>query len=75
MLRNIINRDPAILGGTPVFAGTRVPIRTLMEHLEAGYDLDYFLENFSSVKHEQVVQLIELATEKLIEDAEHEIVA
>ncbi|MCY4155493.1 MAG: DUF433 domain-containing protein [Gammaproteobacteria bacterium] len=75
MLRNIINRDPAILGGTPVFAGTRVPIRTLMEHLEAGYDLGYFLENFSSVKHEQVVQLIELATEKLIEDAEHEIVA
>ena len=71
----IINRNPAILGGTPVFTGTRVPIRILMEHLESGYDLSYFLEHFPSVSREQAVQLIELATEKLTADTEHEIAA
>lgn len=42
MLNTIINKDPGILGGTPVFAGTRVPIRILFEHLEAGDSLDDF---------------------------------
>ncbi|MCY4364534.1 MAG: DUF433 domain-containing protein [Gammaproteobacteria bacterium] len=71
----VIDRIPAILGGTPVFTGTRVPIRILMEHLESGYDLSYFLEHFPSVSREQAVQLIELATEKLTADTEHEVTA
>ena len=71
----IINRNPAILGGTPVFTGTRVPVRILMEHLESGYDLNYFLDHFPSVSREQAVQLIELATEKLTADTEREVTA
>jgi len=72
---SIISRSPAILGGTPVFAGTRVPVRILMEHLEAGYDLRYFLDHFPSVTRAQAVQTIELATEKLVADTEHEVTA
>ncbi len=75
MSDSIISRSSAILGGTPVFAGTRVPIRILMEHLEAGYDLGYFLDHFPSVTREQAVQTIELAAEKLVADTEHEAVA
>ncbi|MCY4209866.1 MAG: DUF433 domain-containing protein [Gammaproteobacteria bacterium] len=75
MTDTIIDRNPAILGGTPVFAGTRVPIRILMEHLESGYDLKYFLEHFPSVSREQAIHLIELATDKLTRDTEHEVAA
>ena len=75
MANAVINRNPNILGGTPVFTGTRVPIRILMEHLEAGYNLDYFLDHFPSVSREQAVQLIELATEKLTTDTGHEVAA
>jgi len=48
MNQEVINRDPEILGGTPVFMGTRVPIRILFEHLEAGDNLDVFLDDFPS---------------------------
>lgn len=48
-----------ILGGTPVFAGTRVPIQTLLDYLEAGYTLDEFLEDFPTVSREQVVGVLE----------------
>ena len=65
MSNTVINRDPEILGGTPVFMGTRVPVCTLMEHLEEGYTLDYFLDHFPTVSREQAIQLLELATEKL----------
>lgn len=62
MTDKIINRDPQILGGTPVFAGTRVPVRILMEHLEAGDRLDDFLEDYPTVSREQAVALLERAT-------------
>ena len=57
----LIDRDPAILGGTPVFPGTRVPVRILMEHLQAGDSLEIFLENFPTVSREQAVALLEFA--------------
>jgi uncharacterized protein (DUF433 family) len=58
-LKGLINVDPDILGGTPVFMGTRVPVQSLLQHLEAGITLDAFLDDFPSVKHEQAVQLLE----------------
>ena len=68
MSNAVINRNPNILGGTPVFTGTRVPIRILMEYLEAGDSLDDFLYQYPSVSREEAVQLIKLATEKLTTD-------
>ena len=53
-----IDRNPDILGGTPVFAGTRVPVRILMEHLEAGDRLDDFLDDYPSVSRDQAVALL-----------------
>ena len=53
MTDTLIERNPEILGGTPVFAGTRVPVRILMEHLEAGDRLDEFLDDFPTVTREQ----------------------
>ena len=63
--RDIISRDPEILGGTPVFAGTRVPIKAIFDYLESGDDLDEFLDDFPSVKREQALGLLELARENL----------
>ena len=56
-----IDRNPDILGGTPVFARTRVPVRILMEYLEAGDRLDDFLEDFPSVSRDQAIALLEKA--------------
>ncbi len=72
MSKAVINRNPNILGGTPVFTGTRVPVRILMEYLETGDSLDDFLDQYPSVSREQAVQLIELATEKLTTDTGYE---
>ena len=58
----VIDRNPGILGGTPVFTGTRVPVRVLMEHLEAGDRLDEFLDDYPTVKREQAVALLERVT-------------
>lgn len=58
-MRGMITRDPEILGGEPVFAGTRVPVRSLFDHLEAGDSIGDFLEGFPSVKREQVLALLE----------------
>ena len=55
-----IHRDPDILGGTPVFVGTRVPIKTLLDYLEAGDTLDEFLDHFPSVRREQAITVLEL---------------
>ena len=65
MAEHIINRDPEVLGGTPVFRGTRVPIKALFDYLEAGDDLDTFLEDFPSVKREQTIGLLEIARSNL----------
>ena len=61
--------DPEILGGTPVFAGTRVPVRILFEHLEAGDSLQVFLQDFPSVSRELAVQVLEDARAALAADA------
>ncbi len=61
-----IHSNPEILGGTPVFVGTRVPVQTLLDYLEAGEPLDDFLQDFPSVTREQVVAVLELAKEMLL---------
>jgi uncharacterized protein (DUF433 family) len=66
---SVIHRDPEILGGTPVFRGTRVPIRNLIDYLEAGDSLDKFLDAFPTVKREQAVAALELAGEALAASA------
>ena len=57
----IIQSNPEILGGVPVFTGTRVPVRSLFDHLEAGDSIDDFLEGFPSVRREQVIALLEIS--------------
>jgi len=60
-LKSIIHSDPEIHSGDPVFAGTRVPVRTLIDYIEGGDSLDVFLENFPSVTREQAVAFLEEA--------------
>lgn len=66
MLENVLHTDPEIMGGTLVFKGTRVPVRTLFEWLETE-SLDDFLENFPSVSREQALKVLKIA-EKLVID-------
>ena len=61
----VIHTDPEILSGTPVFVGTRVPARTLLDYLEGGDSLDDFLLDFPSVSREQVIAALEEAAEAL----------
>lgn len=70
MNSEIISRDPEILGGTPVFAGTRVPIKAIFDYLEAGDDLDEFLDDFPSVSRDQAIGILAVARENLIDDNE-----
>jgi uncharacterized protein (DUF433 family) len=60
-LSDIINIDPEILGGQPVFKGTRVPVETMFDHLEAGISLYEFLEEFPTVEKAQAVATLEIA--------------
>jgi uncharacterized protein (DUF433 family) len=62
----LITSSPDRLGGTPVFAGTRVPVQTLIDYLEGGNPLSEFLEDFPSVSREQTVAVLELAKEMLL---------
>jgi uncharacterized protein (DUF433 family) len=59
----VVAVDPNVMSGEPVFRGTRVPVRTLLDHLEAGDSLEVFLSDFPSVSREQAVQFLELAGE------------
>ena len=61
----LITSSPDRLGGTPVFAGTRVPVQTLIEYLEAGHPLDLFLEEFPSVSRSHAVAVLELAKQAI----------
>ncbi|MCY7394079.1 MAG: DUF433 domain-containing protein [Leptolyngbyaceae cyanobacterium CAN_BIN12] len=61
----VVHSDPDILGGTPVFLGTRVPMKTLLDYLEAGDSLDEFLDHFPSVSRAQAIAALELAKEML----------
>lgn len=65
----VIHSDPEILGGTPVFVGTRVPAQTLFDYLEGGETLDEFLHQFPSVKREQALAALEMARDSLLADA------
>ncbi len=65
----VIHSNPNILGGTPVFVGTRVPVQTLLDYLEGGESLDTFLDHFPSVGREQAVAVLELAKTMLIAHA------
>jgi uncharacterized protein (DUF433 family) len=65
----VVHRDPDILGGTPVFVGTRVPVKILFDYLEAGDSLEVFLDEFPSVSREQAIAALELAREALNADA------
>ena len=67
--RPVVHSDPEILGGLPVFVGTRVPVKTLFDYLEAGDRLDEFLEDFPSVTRAQALQALELARNALIAGA------
>ena len=60
-IREIIHSDPEILGGTPVFVGTRVPVRILLDYLEGGEPLEEFLDNYPSVSREQAIAFLEEA--------------
>ena len=64
---SVIHADPEILSGTPVFVGTRVPVQTLIEYLEGGYSVDQFLDNFPSVRREQVHGFLEQAAAALLD--------
>ena len=70
--RDVIDINPDIMIGTPVFMGTRVPVHTLPDHLAGGYTLSYFLEHFPTVSREQAVRLLDLAAETLMADAGYE---
>lgn len=66
---DLITIDPEILGGTPVFKGTRVPIRTLFEYLENNYSLEEFLECFPSVTRESARQILDCSEQALLPSA------
>ena len=61
MEQRVINIDSEILGGTPVFLGTRVPVKNLFDYLEEGEAMEEFLKDFPSVRKEQVVKLLEIS--------------
>lgn len=66
MNSNVVVQDPEILSGTPVFAGTRVPVRNLLDYLEGGYTLEEFLDDFPGVRRQQVVAFLEQASAGLL---------
>ncbi|MCF8304252.1 MAG: DUF433 domain-containing protein [Bacteroidales bacterium] len=68
MKNKVINIDPEIMGGTPVFNGTRVPVQTLFDYLEGGNTVEKFLEDFPSVNKEQIVKILEFAKKTVINE-------
>lgn len=72
-IKDVVEVNPKKTSGTPVFAGTRVPIKNLFDYLEGGDSLDVFLDDFPTVTREQVQAVLELSREKLL--AEYEIAA
>lgn len=68
-VETVVHRNPEILGGVPVFVGTRVPLRNLIDYIEHGHSLDEFLDHFPSVTREQAVAALEFANELLSDGA------
>ena len=66
---SVVHSDPDILGGTPVFVGTRVPVQSLFDYLEAGDTLDEFLRQFPSVQRTQAIEALAFARETLLTSA------
>ena len=66
MAKPIVTSSPDILGGTPVFTGTRVPIQTLIDYLEGGESIDEFLRGFPTVNREQIVAFLEEAKARVV---------
>jgi uncharacterized protein (DUF433 family) len=65
-ISTVVHADPEILGGTPVFIGTRVPVQSLFDYLEGGETLDEFLRQFPSVKREQAIAALEIARDAVL---------
>ena len=65
----VITRNPDVMGGAPVFVGTRVPVQTLIDHLEAGDSIDEFLAGFPTVSRAQVIHFFEQAMDRLAASA------
>ena len=70
MPQSIIHSDPQIMGGTPVFVGTRVPFQTLIDYIEGGDTIDEFLDDFPTVNREQVIAALELAKAQVLATVE-----
>ncbi len=68
-LSQVVHSDPEILGGMPVFVGTRVPVQSLFDYLEGGETLDDFLRQFPSVRREQAIAALDLARDSLLTSA------
>jgi uncharacterized protein (DUF433 family) len=68
-MNSVIKIDPEIMSGAPCFAGTRVPIQNLIEHLEGGDSIEEFLEDFPSVRRDQVISFLEEAKESVLSRA------
>ena len=69
MKPSTVSRSRDVMGGAPVFSGTRVPVQTLLDYLEAGESIDDFLEGFPSVTREQVIAFLEEAKDRLVDAA------
>ena len=69
MSKSVISCSPEVMGGTPVFSGTRVPVQTLLDYLESGESIDDFLAGFPSVDREQVIEFLEQAKDRLVATA------
>ena len=69
MRKPVISCSPEVMGGTPVFSGTRVPVQTLLDYLESGESIDDFLAGFPSVNREQVIEFLEQAKDRLVDTA------
>jgi len=70
-LKGIVHSDPETMGGTPVFAGTRVPLQNLIDALEGGESIDDFLEGFPTVTRAQAIAVIEAGQMKMLEAVGH----
>ena len=66
MDKPVISCSPDVMGGTPVFSGTRVPVQTLLDYLEAGESIDDFLAGFPAVSRDQVIAFLEQAKDRLV---------
>jgi len=67
MKQPVLCRDPDVMGGAPVFCGTRVPVQTLLDYLEAGDSISEFLAGYPTVTREQVIAFLQEAKDRLLE--------